>query len=374
MNRIFKGKEERYLVVEERDGEYAMTRATLDGEHKRIAIIERRSVANLKDIRRLWRGPTRLIFALSGRKAATVEGLVAVERSGAGAEISETELEELVSKGLWEFLNRYRPWALKKLGVADLDLAMSDIQVREVLLDGRKIFNPAGFDGRTLSFRLRATFVARSIVPLVARFRSWGPISVVESGSVLAAVSDDGEWLVLPEGGTTLIYRRRKEESALFKEIPWDAGAVSRDLRADLFLDEETLTALVERYDAGLISERIRRLIDASLHRSLESLAGAVQDAIARSGAKRPLVRYHLDWPFRPQAAWKGRLHGELLRLDEDIERENFFLEVGKKAAGFSAWRDQSIIALLLYSYESPKYGYLNRVLRRRVPWLIPNL
>lgn len=374
MNRIFKGKEERYLIVEERNGRYALTRATLDGEHKRVAIIERKTVAKLNDVRRLWREPTRLIFALSGSKAATVEGLVAVERSAAGTEISEAELEELVSKGLWGFLNRYRPWAWKKLGVADVDLAMSDIQVREVLLDGRKIFNPAGFDGRMLSFRLRATFVARSVVPLIARFRSWGPISVVESGSVLAASSEGGEWLVLPEGGTTLIYRSRKEESALFKEIPWDAGAVVRAIRSDLLLDEETFAALIERYEAGMVSERIRRLIDASLHRSLESLAGSVHAAIARTGAKRPLVRYHLNWPFRPQVAWKDRLRGELLRLDEEIERENFLLEIGEKAAGFSAWRDQSVIALILYSYESPKYGYLNRVLRRRMHWLIPNL
>ncbi len=371
---IFKGRREHYLIVEERDGRFEATRAALDGERKNIFVLRRRTVGNPGDIRRPWRPPAKIIFSLSGQKAATAEGVIAVRRGAPGERIAGEELEQLVFKALWEFLNRYRPWAGKKLKAPDVDLILSDIQVRDVLLDDRRIFNPIGFDGREISFRLRGTFIGRSVLPLVAKFRSWGPVTVVEGGSILAdAVPEDGEWLALPNEAGTPIYRRLEGESAFEGEVSWDIRRIAESVRRELLLEEEDLPELFRRYELGEVSDKLKRLMDAIIRNGLAELGDTVHAHVVKGHPEsRPRVYFHLRLPLAPQAEWLKYLRGGILRLDERLERENFTIEVKEPAAGFSPTRDQATLALLLYSYDAPKYGFLNGVLRRRARWLIP--
>jgi hypothetical protein len=375
LNGIFKGRRKYYLIVEERDGRFEATRAALDGERKNIFILQRRTAGNPGDIRRPWRPPEKIIFSLGGQKAATAESVVAVRRSAPGERIAAEELEQLVFKALWEFLNRYRPWAGKKLKAPDVDLILSDIQVRDVLLNDRRIFNPVGFDGREISFRLRGTFIGRSVLPLVAKFRSWGPVAVVEGGSILTdAVPADGEWLALPDEASTPIYRRREEESAFEGEINWDIRRIAESIRREFLLEPEALPELFRRYERGEVSDKLKRLMDALIRNGLTELGDAAHaHAVKGHPASRPRVYFHLRLPLAPQAEWLKYLRGDILRLDERLERENFTIAVKAPAAGFSPARDQATLALLLYSYDAPQYGFLNDVLRRRARWLIPN-
>ncbi len=375
VNNIFKRNKDNYLLLEERNGGFDVTQAALDAERKKITTFERRTVKNLNAVRRRWRRPAKVIFALGGRKAATIESVLDVRRDDPSARIAEEELDQLVFKGLWEFLNRYRSWAGKKLKAPDVDLILSDIQVRDVALDRRRLFNPVGFDGREISFRLRGTFTVRSVLPLTARFRSWGEVIVLESGSVLGgSAPDEDYWFVLPGEEGTRIYRRRMEESAFAGEIPWSTRSLSEGLKKELSLDDAALAEFVRRYEAGEISERFKRLTESFLNEGLRSLGEAVHSfTFGKRSGGRPKVYFHIPSPFTPRPDWLKRLGGEFLRLDERLERENFTLETKKDAAGFSPVRDQTTLALLLYSYDAPKYSFLNGVLHRRARWLIPS-
>ncbi len=376
LNEVFKRKKEHYLLIEERDGGFDVTQAVLDAEHKRIIVLAKDRVGNLGAVRRPWKFSTKVIFALGDRKAATIESEITVRRADPAVRIAEEELDQLVFKGLWEFLNRYRSWASKKLRVPDVDLVLSDIQVRDVALDHRRLFNPVGFEGRQVNFGLRGTFTTRSIMPLLERFRSWGDVIVLESGSVLGrAVPGDDYWFVLTSGESTIVYRHRPEESIFAGEIDWNAASLTEGLKRDLFLDEESLAELVRRYEIGEISEHMARRVETALSDGLKALGTSTRGFVsANKGGGRPTLHFHVRSVFTPKLDWSKRLGGEAVRLDERLERENFSVDAKKRAAGFSPVRDQTTLALLFYSYEAPKYGLLNGILQRRARWLISNL
>ncbi len=375
VQRIFKRRPADYLIVEERNEQFIVTRVRFDDKHKNIIILERKIAGQPGDIRRPGRLPEKIIFSLGGRKAATVESAITIRRSSFQEQITAEELEQLVFKALWEFLNRYRPWAGAKLKVPDVDLILSAIQVRDILLDNHRIFNPIGFAGRAIAFRLRGTFTTRSILPLVTKFRNWGSVIVVEGGSILAtAMPADGEWLVCSNETGTSIYRRRPEEDAYFGEVDWHTRRIEESVRRELLLEPEALSELFRRYENGELSDRIRRLIEGLIRTGLLELGDAVHAYIGKNDTvSRPRVYFHFWLPLAAETKWPKYLRGDILRLDERLERENFTINIKPPAAGYLPSRDQLTFALLLYSCDVPQYGFLNDLVRRRARWLIPN-
>jgi hypothetical protein len=66
-------------------------------------------------------------------------------------------------------------------------------------------------------------------------------------------------------------------------------------------------------------------------------------------------------------------LRGFPIRVDEELEREEFTLKKKASASNFDSLINQNTLALLSFGYDLPKFESLNQLLRRRVRWLIPN-
>jgi len=142
--RVFGIRQEFCLVVEQFDDHLEAVYARVNNHKKRIKLVKRRKIKNFDKLRKPLAFIDRLVVALDSRHATTLESVVRLKRSKPQEIINEGELDHLVFRGLWEFLNRYRSWVGKKMGVSDLDLVLSDVQIREVNLGSHRVFNPTG--------------------------------------------------------------------------------------------------------------------------------------------------------------------------------------------------------------------------------------
>ena len=116
---------EKFLVVELGDHYHKATALELDNEKNLFARsvsvkpFPEFSLSSFLGSLRFSRAHT-LVFGLDSKRIVTILAPVVIVRENAKAEVSEAELQNLVSRAVWLSLNRYRPQAAERLGAGDL--------------------------------------------------------------------------------------------------------------------------------------------------------------------------------------------------------------------------------------------------------------
>lgn len=366
---LFGGREERCLVIEEAIRGYLITEAVLYPTERRLTVIRRYRAQDFQGIRRRMRPFRRGIVVLDGRRAATVAAKARVRRADGNRPIDEGELDTLMFKALWEFLNHYRSWAAKKFGVADLDLALASIEVVDVLLDGHRVLNPIGFKGSVFEAGFRGTLVVRSFTEALRRFHGWvGEFVIAERGSGLAEIALRTEDALFVDVGTerAQVFAHRDENISFARELPWGSGAVASAVADRFLVDQVTAGRMLAAVASGRASERFTRAIDRIARAEVERFATLV--ASSGGGGKRPQgpIAVHVREPL-------PRLQAMLARQAFTVIDDAAILS----ARGFSRTPSEQeevfgeTLAMLTYPYHHPHYRSLNQLLRRRARWLI---
>ena len=156
----------------------------------------------------------------------------------------------MIFRGLWEFLNHYRSWAAKKMSVADIDLVLANIEIKDVGLGTHRVFNPLGFKGPDFFLRLRGTFVPRAMLETINRFQSWTKyLAVVEdAGIVSATIPEPVDLAVHSDNAKTVVFSLAEAERLYLKEIPWGLMNIITAVSRIFGSDEETARLILNQY------------------------------------------------------------------------------------------------------------------------------
>jgi len=372
--RIFGIRQEFCLVVEQFDDHLEAVYARVNNHKKKIKLVKRRKIKNFDKLRKPLAFIDRLVVALDSRHATTLESVVRLKRSKPQEIINEGELDHLVFRGLWEFLNRYRSWVGKKMGISDLDLVLADVQIREVNLGSHKVFNPTGFKGREVLFRFRATFVPRSMADLVSKFRSWASdLLVVENHSIVSlSIPEPTDFVVHLAETRTCVFASRPEERLYCKECLWGAKNIPRAIANTFSVDEDVAQAIVGRYLENGVSPKVARIVDALIRSEFRILLDMLNSIYNKreNFLVRPAIHFNFkSFVPRPEYLFSNNRLKSVDFANWALREGYSFVGSGKKY--FSSPLHQGTVALLQHSYTDAHYDFVNRLLKRRVRWLV---
>ncbi len=374
IHKLCNGNKENFLIVEQFNGFYEVTRAFRNLKKKEITIVKRFSIKSLESLKRPIKKADKIVFSLNSHNATTAESVVSLKRHRPEDIINESEMDQLVYQGFWDFLNRYRATAAKKMEISDSNLVMAYVQVREVHIGSQKLFNPIGFKGNELSLKLRGTFISRDLLASLERFKEWGNIFVFEGASVLGPVLPETGSLVVQVGeDMTTVFKVTEEEQYFEAMSDWGTNLLGKAITADLGIDGTSADTIVDMYLKGDVSAHMKRWMDARINKVFDDLTDFLGPIKKKSGIARPKLYFSFRSPFLVSSDKLDKLGGLSIRVDEELEREEFSLKKKPSATNFNPLINQNTLALLSFGYDLPKFESLNQLLRRRVRWLIPN-
>ncbi|MDI6734022.1 MAG: hypothetical protein QMD50_00810 [Patescibacteria group bacterium] len=375
ISNLFGGKTERCLVIEELDHCVEVVAAQVDNLDKKIMIEKSRKSGRLNNLRRPLRQYDRLILGLNSKKATTIESIVNLKRSEPTIPLNETEIDNLLFRGLWEFLNHYRSWAAKKMNVAEMDLILFNVEVVDVRLGNHHVFNPEGFRGKDFSLRFRGTFIPRSVSQLVEKFRVWAKdFIVVEATAILVSIlASLNDLVVSVSDEYTTVFVYKEDESLYLKGYDWGRVRILDELAKDLRIDNDVASQILNSYIELRISSKFQRFIEQKIRKQVKDFLKMLSPTYSSiSGLKSTthfLFRFNL--PFLE--TFFNRVHFRLAAVCETLRLQGFSIDINKRVKDFSVKLNQNILALLVYPFSAPKYEFLNQLLRRRAKWLIAN-
>lgn len=354
---------ERYLVIEEASGGFRATIARTKSAE--IKILKTFRVAELKKLKKLFYFKfDKIVLALDSQKVATVQDSFSIPTSSRMEAISDSELENLVFKALWEFLNKYRKWAAKKLSVSSTSLSLNDVQVRGVRLDSHRLFNPTGFKGSEIEFTLKGTFVTRQLLADVSDLNAMGKISIIEKGAALASfLENDRELLVSIGEERTDVFLKDGSREIFEEELNWGVRKLKEKVSEEFGVDYETAEKLIAVYAKGLTSDVVGR-------RFKRIIAEGFRDLLKLVNVRRKKFTFFFESSVLPTGILLGDVKANVCRFDEELTRRNLRITAAKSVR-FDLFQNQGTAILLIYSYVDQRYDFLNAMLRRRTGWLV---
>lgn len=363
-------------MVEELSHGVECTEAKVNRAEKYVELLSRSTVPTLLEIVRGRIIPKcdRLVLAISSRRATTVEGEVRMKRSNSGGAIDEGELDALLFRALWEFLNRYRAWAGKKMGSNELDLVLANVEIMDVRLGNHRVFNPLGFSGKEFAVRLKGTFIPRDLIPFLEKMKSkTDELVVVEHGNMLSnAVAGPNDFMVYVEHGATTVFASKEDERAFAGEYGWGTSSIAKSLMAHLAVDEVVADWILKQYKKNQLSERFKRLVERHTREEYEKLIKLLAPIHSKSKSARPTTHFHFRIDLPLLDSWFMEPHSHLAGYHEQLKLQGVRLGLSKKIRSFSPLFNQTLLALLLHPHTYVQYSFLNQLLKRRAKWLIP--
>lgn len=376
-NAFPKKGEERSVVVEELNHGVEITEAKVNRGEKYVELLSRKLFPNLSA---LGKGSgisksDRLVIAASSRHATTVEGEVRVKRQNPEGAIDEGELDGLLFRALWEFLNHYRGWVSKKMGANELDLVLANIEIADVRLGSNRVFNPLGFSGKEFTIRFKGTFIPRRLLPLLEKLHArTKELVVVEHGSTLTgAVAGLNDFVVCVESGSTTVFISKEDERAFVGEYGWGTASLAKALMANLAIDEMVAEWILRQYKKDKLSERFRRLVEKHARDEFQKLLKLIAPLQSKVKHSRPMVHFHFRVDLPLLESWFMEPHAHIAGFHEQLKLQGIRVGVSKKIRSFTPAFNQTLLALLFHPHTYVQYAFLNQLLKRRAKWLIPS-
>jgi len=366
----------RYLIIESLGKKIQVALADINFGEKQIKVLRYYIVEKIQQVRRTPFLNT-LILALNSEEATTVESVIHLKRVQPQAIITESELDDLAFRALWEFLNLYRSWAAKKMYVTDLNLVLVGIEAKDIWLGPHKVFNPLGFKGENFSLKLKGTFIPQFLAPTIKNFKSWTKnLVIVESSNILTSALDQRFHLVVHSTDEqTIVFSLSKNELVYFKQFSWGKNNLIAILRKLLLIDEETAKIIFDRYQNNQVSDTFKKLINKLMLQELNIFKGKFNLLLKNyKELNKAAPAFDFRFAFPDFFPWPKYFQGKLFDFNDWLKKQGFKVYFPGQEGSSLSGIQSSLLALAVHSYLSPSYKILNQFLRRRAKWLISTL
>ncbi|MDP3947997.1 MAG: hypothetical protein Q8Q41_04910 [bacterium] len=331
-------------------------------------------------LRALPKGKFPTLLVLDPAFAATIPGAVFLEREHYHKVIDDGELENLISQAVWRFFDHYRPIAMARLGVNDLDLLLVNIRILDVRLDGHHVFNPIGFTAKTVEVVLEQTFATRAMFDEITRIIPKHSIEfIIEAGiagaHALSRVVPHKKFVLgnLFSNATSLYVFERRPHAAghvslpiaeLVGTFPWGEKQLLGSMMNELAVEYSVAKAVTARYLLKDLAPSMERHVGAFIDDGVTSLVRLLKANVRLSHPFYLNAFYHL--PLE-NIAERHDVMVEAVDISSVLERVGFSIE----KASLPSSHFLCLAAFIEYFF-SRRNEHLDRFAKRRARWLIP--
>lgn len=321
----------------------------------------------------------RIICSAEPLFATTVHAAVTLIREHDEEAIDEADLDNLVGQAIWKLLDRHRSQAATKMDVGDIDVALADVRVRKILLDGHKVVNPVGFKAKTVEFHLVQTFSSKKFLHLLkGALPHASSVSLIENGAAYANVVAKAEGVPdflladVFEDRTDMFYCDR---GSLFyaDSFPWGEANMMRSLTAQFSLDDETAHRLFGAYLREEASPRFLRRFEEMLTEEFQIMAHGFTSYLDRVRSKAVYVQAFFALPrfvFSPSFSRRMSRRARLTEVTDAFLGDRLGFVV-KRARTVTLQSDFATVAPVLEFYFSPLNDKIDLMVGRHTRWLV---
>ncbi len=367
LKKFLTGRQESFLVIEDLGSGFISTRARIKSKSKKIIVSETTFAENLEEIKKPFFPVDKVILAMGSDKALTIESTVHLKRSEPEEPIGETELDTLVFRGLWEFLNRYRGTVSKKLGIHDLDLVLAGTGIREVSLGPYRVFNPLGFKGENLHLRYRGTFINRELKVLLEKMENWGREKIiVEGGGILSlSIPQSFDYFVFAQEKTTDVFANSEENQLHFKTLSWGSVRILKKIALLFGVDAGVALDILLFLNDKSPAKKIKAVIDKKVKEEIQNLIKLFPKSSRRGRGTIFYLGFSLPFGF------VSKFLGHQIKLVnfKDLITEQGYGVIMNEEKG-QPLNIGNTLAFVTHVYSPPQYLFLNELLARRARWL----
>ena len=332
-----------------------------------------------------------LLFVLDPGLATSVYGSVTVPRDRPAAPITGADVENSIAQGMWKLFDRERSRAARKMEVSELDLVLSDVRVRDLRLDGHRVFDPEGFTARSIGVECMGTFLPRPLLDafhaVFSKERSafFGEGGVLMARMLAAGAADRPSLLIQAFGSVSDVFLATRTSCAYDHTVPWGTQDVARAVAEAFTVSGAVARAMLVRAAHDALSPHVLRRLEQALALACEPLVSSIAGTVERHGVES--VR------LAPFAGFFGAHESvtQSVPLPDSIFRIRFRTRTGTRVQfeqaqavsphgdtppqGRAAEQQGSLWDLAAHAafshfFFSPADDTLNRAARRRARWL----
>ncbi len=321
----------------------------------------------------------RIVLSLNPQFATTIHSSISLVREKSKIPIDDPDLDNLVSQAIWKFYDRQRGKVAVKMQINDLDVLLSDVQIKGIKLDGHKVVNPIGFNAKSVEFQFNATFTSRDCINgLKSILPREQVVFIGEDGSTLAYLLSHSH-----KESSFLAVNVFPEETALFvaKEgtinfmdtFPWGESALKKTLADSLSVSQEVAGEVMKKCALGQTSQFFMKRVEKFLLEELGVFAKGLEGFLSRAEVKTVYIQpfFHMP-PVVFTQAFKNcfsqsvkvfPVHDGLIS-----EKLEFNLKLNR---GYEIPNSFSAISGIMASYFYPQSEQIKKIAKRRIRWLI---
>src|SRR3989344_803222 len=187
---------ENFLVINFLDEIVEAVSAKVDFSNKKIKILNNRNINRISAIEELkkiftksfYPQPYKIIFIFDSTTAVANYEMVALARDDAEKTIDESELENLVSQGLWRLFDQNRQLSIKRFNAEDLEILLCNVRIYSFKADGMQNVDLFKQKGKQVEIVFSQTFAKRPILKeLISFLPKRAKIGFIAEGGAMAA-------------------------------------------------------------------------------------------------------------------------------------------------------------------------------------------
>lgn len=360
-----------YIIFDIKEDAVRASRVLSAENTRRFEIIESFSSQNIESALKAIqiKSSEKIIISLSHRMATTIRADVAFLRVEPKFPITESELENIISRGLWKLFNQKRKVAALKMKTSDIEVKVCDADIVEVHLDGHRALNPVGFCARDIRLICQETLVVApllnkllQIIPeeQIACFSegpmAW-PLLVAESGLyekflALTVLRDE-----------TVLYRYKDKKLESVDTFSWGIRDIHKAVSGFFGADISDAEILLEAYRNKKIGKGILKGLEGALAQEFSILLKGIESHKLDSEGGNIFINSEFNLS-------KIMLKKQHTLLDESWISEKFGYALKLKDSAHK--NPASILAFVtLCGYIArSKDAELNKIAKQRARWL----
>ncbi|MDO8602016.1 MAG: hypothetical protein Q7R62_02745 [bacterium] len=320
----------------------------------------------------------RIIIGLHSGLFSTAQTTITLRREDPRRIIDETELENLVSSGLWKVFSREQKDLARKMNIPEADAVFAGALIPQVRVDGHRVASPVGFTAHTVEFTVLYSVSSRAIYHLLASL-IFGETEVycTEIGMSellrLADLNNLNDFLLMRVSEThTYIYASSEDNLTYVDTIAWGRNSLIGALVNELMMSRPQAIELMHRADIGLTSGHVRRRLESLLLQEVSVLLKGIGAHVVEGKSKAVYVSAPFSLPaalFGEAAARRSGTIIPVIALPDNSrgEKSQSALPLSMKTTASSI---SALCANAWAANRSFEKNDLHKMTKRRARWL----
>jgi len=333
-----------------------------------------------------------LIICLEEPFAKSTKTRLSVIRENPLIPIDNDDLENIILNLVWRLYDKERMYVAQQLKIPEWDVVLAEAKISEPKIDDKKILNPIGFRGKTMSFCLENTYLY---------YLFWETIkNILESGKgelLVCAEKNllfDKNFSLINKGEKILLVNIGLYSTGVgimgnylnsFKHFNWGKINLEKVISKKLSVSDKIAKDLIRDYQENKLSKNafdwFKKLLEKELKLLVEGIILVLKDVPQKENIETIYLSGELqEFPFLlellEKQKWLQLTYGNKINI-KFYPTSELIKDLNIEIINYNKNKISNTAIINLNSaflINENKYEEMNKILKRRIKWLNKNL